>query len=718
MLTAETPRRAGSDRLLVAGFGLASFLGAALLFLIQPMITKMALPELGGSPSVWITANLFFQAVLLAGYSYAHVSTTRLGLRRQPLLQVVLLLAPLAVLPIGLPSWRPPASGFPAGWLLGLLAISVGLPFLALSTASPVLQRWFSALGHEKSADPYFLYATSNAGSLVGLLAYPLVVEPLSTIRTQTLMWAAGYLLFVAVAAAAALTVRRRLPFATEVSGQHAPPPAALPARPQLRWLVYAFVPSSLMLGVVNYLTGETGSFPLLWVIPLAAYLLTFILAFGRRSPAWTRVGERVAPFAVVAALLAMAAAQVTPLWLVTTIHTGVLLSVGVLCHGRLAESRPPVDHLTRFYLLVSVGGVLGGVFNSLVAPAIFDNLWEYPLVMTAALLLRPSRNGRPRLAEVAGLAGLLVLTAAAPPLVEPFVHGRPGFLLSLGVPAVAAALLLRNPIVFAAFAVALQAISTPLPTDAVHQERTFFGIHRVVDQGSRVALYNGSTLHGVEAKDRPGEPVGYYDLGGPVGDLVARVPARWGLIGLGTGSLAGYGTAGSHLTYFEIDQAVADIALDPQFFTFVSSSPANVDVEIGDGRLLVERSGERFDMILLDAFSGASVPVHLLTTGAFEAYRDHLAEGGIVALHISNRYLDLRPVVAASAAAVGWSAAVRVATTESPEAGQVTTTWAVAGPSGELEDLLATGRWEPVTADEGFRPWTDAYSTVLSVLK
>ncbi len=380
-------------------FGAASFLGAALLFLVEPMLAKLVLPAYGGSPTVWNTCTLFFQALLLAGYAYVHVSTRRLGRRRQPWLHLALLVLPLVVLPIGLPDdTAPPTDADPALWLLRVLLLAAGLPFILLATTGPLLQRWFSWTGHRRAEDPYFLYAASNAGSVVGLLGYPFVVEPTVGLASQTRWWSIAYVGFALLVAAcgvvAGIASRRtpeRSPADDPVAGERAPAPSM---RTRLGWVAVAFVPSSLMLGVTTHVSTDIAAIPLFWTVPLAVYLATFVVAFGRSSRTQPRLAALLASALVLPVMLGLTGVLDLPVWGSVALDVALLAAAGLAAHGRLAATRPAVAHLTGFYLLVSLGGALGGLLNGLLAPVIFDRPWEYPLVVALVPALAVGMGG------------------------------------------------------------------------------------------------------------------------------------------------------------------------------------------------------------------------------------------------------------------------------------------------------------------------------------
>jgi hypothetical protein len=370
-------------RLLLPSYAATLFLSAGLLFLVQPMVTKMVLPRLGGSPSVWNTAMCFFQATLLLGYLYAHLLATRFGRGAQALIHAGVLTAAAAFLPLDLSRATPPADGIPVLWLIGTLAVTIGPPFFALSATAPLLQRWFSRSDHAAASDPYFLYAASNAGSLIALLAYPLLVEPRLPLPVQSRAWAIG---LAAVAAGIGLCWLgyRGAPADQEAVAVD----AARPSRAdRLRWVAYAFVPSALLLAVTAHITTDLASAPLLWVIPLALYLLTFVVAFARRPALPHAAMLRLQPFLLIP--LVVVSAALHSIWLLG-LHLALFFVTAMVCHGELARRRPPAQRLTEFYLCVSLGGVLGGIFAALIAPALFPDIWEYPLLIALSCLVRP----------------------------------------------------------------------------------------------------------------------------------------------------------------------------------------------------------------------------------------------------------------------------------------------------------------------------------------
>jgi hypothetical protein len=734
--------------LTAALFTLTLFVSAALLFVVQPLFARMVLPLLGGTPAVWNTCMVFFQAVLLAGYAYADAAPARLGARRQAALHLGLLLLPWLVLPIAIPAyWPPPDALHPAVWLLGLLAVAVGLPFFVVSTSGPLLQRWFAGTAHPAARDPYFLYAASNLGSMLGLLSYPFVLEPSLTLSWQSRLWAAGYAaLCVLTAGCAAVVLRSRpapAPAPKAAPAPQTPPP--LTAGRRARWVLLAFVPSSLLLSVTTYLTTDIAAIPLLWVLPLALYLLTFILVFARRRlvPAW--FWRRSMPLVVLLVVLALLSEATEPLALVIGLHLLGLFWVGMVCHGLLAEDRPPAARLTTFYLCLSLGGVLGGLFNALVAPLLFPTVLEYPLVLVLACLLRPGAAkpaadapGRRRLdvllpAAVGAGTAALVLAAQASGL-EP---GPASVAVMFAAPLVVCYTFLERPVRFGLGVGALLlagSLYRGVHGTPLHLTRSFFGVHRVTLSPSKAfrELVHGNTVHGRQSTDpaRARAALTYYHRTGPAGRLMTALRGdprlrRVGLVGLGAGSLATYAEGGQHWTYFEIDPAVSAIADDPRWFTFCRDARArgvDLDVVLGDARLTLARSPDRFGVLVVDAFSSDAIPVHLLTREALRVYRAHLDDDGVLAFHLSNRYLDLEPVLAELAADAdpplrGYVWDDRVVGQAEKEEGKLPSVWVILARDGaRLGPVVSADPWVPLHRRPGLAVWTDDYSNLISV--
>jgi spermidine synthase len=729
-------------------FGTTIFVGAGLLFLIQPMFARMALPLLGGAPAVWNTAMVFYQTVLLAGYAYAHVTTRGLGARRQAALHIAVLLLPLLALPIALPAgWVPPGDTSPVPWLFALLAVAVGLPFFAVSATSPVLQAWFANTEHRAARDPYVLYAASNVGSLLALLAYPAVVEPLLRLDEQSRLWAwiyGGFVLLAAVCAAGLWRTRarpvaaRRAGATAATSADNGPDAAIQPitlAR-RARWVVLAAVPSSLMLSVTTYLSTDIAAIPLLWIAPLSVYLLTFALVFGRRRVIPHRVWVELLPVALLPLVLVLVARANEPLALIIPTHLVVFFVAAMVCHGELARDRPDPRHLTAFYLWIAVGGVLGGAFTALVAPRVFNSVLEYPLVIALLPLLaaRPPAawQGRSRqLLDVVLPLGLGVLAAELIRTLE-----RADRADSIG-PAMGLLVLVcltfaRRPLRFALGLAALLLAGSfhhGEEGQLLFAERSFFGVSRVTRtrDGQYQMLLHGTTLHGMQAlaPERRAEPLTYYHARGPLGQvfpaLDALAPRRAvAVVGLGAGSVACHGKAGQRWTFYEIDPTVFRIARSTRFFTFLRDCPPQPFVILGDARLTLARAPDgAYDLIVLDAYSSDAPPLHLITLDAVRLYLAKLAPGGVLVLNISNRHLDLEPVVGAIARAAGLVARTRSDNEISAAerlAGKVESQWVVMARRAEnLGALLEEPQWRAPVTPPDLAPWTDNFASLLT---
>lgn len=742
-------------------FAITIFTGAALLFLVQPMMAKHVLPLLGGSPAVWNTCMVFFQGLLLAGYAYAHASVRALGVRRQVVLHLAVASVPgllwvLGWAPIEAPTGKALGEGHtsPVVWLLLMLAVCVGPAFFVLSTCATLMQRWFAGLGHRTSPDPYFLYAASNAGSMLALLAYPLLVEPRLSLSGQRTWWSAGYVVLLGLTAAcAAVTLRRTREVARVEPG---PPPTM---RQRAMWVALAAAPSSLLIAVTQYLSTDIAAAPLLWVVPLALYLLTFILAFSRRWGVPLRVSDRTLPVLAVSLAVIVLLARHDPIWLIVVLNLAALFFGGTMCHGRLAAMRPPAGHLTDFYLCLAIGGVLGGLFNAVVAPVLFDWLAEYPIALAAVCMLRTGSADRPAKDPAtpvaarerwAGLArGLAAASIPAALLgvahwVAPMVRGIASEeyreywrnVLLVGVPVTACYMLVRSPVRFGA------ALGAVLLLDATielrrneAQVRTFFGVYAAYYTATPkgvgiIELRHGTTLHGARWVDDRfrSEPLVYYHRRGPIGDVFrawghTELFDRVALVGLGTGSIASYGRPGQTLRFFEIDPAVVKLATQGGLFHFIGDSKAVCEFVIGDARLsLAKEPDASFGAIVLDAFSSDAVPVHLLTREALGVYLSKLRPGGVLALHVSNRYLDLERVVAGVAGAHALAGLIRddsVPDEESKQSLHWSSTWIVlARNKADLTPLLAQRGWHELPMKSTGRVWTDDYSSVLGVFE
>lgn len=700
------------------------FLAASLVFWIEPVIGKMVLPLLGGAPSIWNTCVAFFQAVMLAGYAYAHWLGSRFSFRTQLLVHLSLVIAAAIVFPPLFELASPTADTPPALWLVGLLLSCIGAPFFILATTSPLLQRWYARVS---SNDPYVLSVASNSGSLIALLAFPFVLEPRWGIAAQTSAWKIAFVLYVAGLAACAGWLWRTPtlpPPPRETSGEQ------LTWARRLRWLAWSIVPSSLMLGVTTYMTSDVAPMPLLWVLPLALYLLTFVLAFATpRGGPIEPLSRALAPTVLFVSYLVILG-WVRPLWAMVVLHLGAFFLASRVLHGLLARDRPHTSHLTEFYLWVSLGGVLAGSFNAFVAPIVFDSLAEYQLMLWLAVLLGAPSEGKagrrswlvPALTGLALLAGWGVLRYG--------IDDSPVTLRALLIYAVPIGLVValwRRPRAIAmAVAPLLIAMGTiGFDETTVWRERSFFGLHKVAFDPELDAYFvvHGTTVHGMQRRGESVEerlaPLLYFHREGPLGTLFeARAsPRRIAVVGLGAGVLAAYARPEDELTFYEIDPVVHAMATNKEHFTFLSEAAAPVRVELGDARLRLAQADESYDLLVIDAFSSDSIPIHLLTKEAIErAYLPRLAPGGWLVFHLSNRYLRLAPIIGDVTGALGLVSYVASDTEARPEIGKTTSVWAVSARSNsDLAPVQAHPMWKRLQAREGIAPWTDDFSHIAS---
>jgi hypothetical protein len=744
-------------------FGLTLFVGAGLLFLVEPMFAKMVLPLAGGSPEVWNTCLVFFQAALLAGYAWAHFVSDRLSPRIQLSVQCVLLALPLALLPFHLPlRWIPPPGRNPIPWIFMMALMTVGPAFFVLSTITPLLQRWYADGEWAAGADPYPLYQASNLGSLVALVSYPFFFEPFFGLSEQGRVWAWGYgalvvLVFACAAVAwthnspALASARVDTPAAARFTPTAPSPPGAggapsditpIPLRERLRWILLAFVPSSLLLGVTLAVTTDLPPIPLLWIVPLVIYLGTFILVFAERPLLPQRIFVQRMPVLVLVVVFLSVSHAWVPAFLLLALNWLTFFVAAMVCHGELARRRPPARQLTTFYLCLAIGGVLGGVFNALLAPLIFHSVLEYPLVLVVAALCRPRLEDKmPRPASgwvdlgwAAGLGALSVaLLRAAPHLgtanqtILRLVTFLPPLLLCLSFG--------RRPQRFALGAAALvfsfYGYVGPFGAN-LFTGRSYFGVYRVEQSanGKQVMLIHGSTIHGIESLEptRRDEPLGYYTRTGPVGQIFAALDDSGGdpaiaVAGLGTGGLAVYARPGQPFTFYEIDPLVVRLARDPRYFTFLRDSPGAVRVVVGDGRLsLAAAPPHSFRLIVLDAFTSDAVPVHLLTRQAVSLYLTKLTPHGFLAFNVSNRYLDLEPVLANLAQSLGLAGWIRNDTAVSPQEiadGKFASQWVVlARRPADVASLASDPRWQPLHPRPSIGIWTDDYSDLVGIVR
>jgi hypothetical protein len=747
-------------------YSLASFAGAFLLFSVQPMIGKMALPHLGGTPAVWNTCLVYFQSMLLCGYLAAHGIASVFVARRGGLFAsclftlAALWIAGYATQPLELESVlgkRLPADGHPALILLYALTKSATLPLVLVATIAPLLQAWFARTGHPRSYDPYFLYAASNAGSLLGLLAYPFLVEPSLGVAAQSEAWRSGFLilgvLVMGCGLAAWLTSRSgaNMVLATNVWRntdsviERAPDERDLSLYRLSRWIILVFVPSSWLLGVTTYLTTDLAPVPLLWIIPLALYLLSFFLAFASSTAGMARAAQMAFSYVLIPWVLVMSAGFVHAVWV--PLHLAAFFVGALACHGALARARPPATSVTIFYLAVAVGGLLGGVFNALVAPLIFNRIVEYPLaVVLACVVAIPNEWQLPQFAFKTWV-GNLVCPALVFLLTVPLATnwaglaesalGVVGVMLASGLGLYASVTARKRPVRFAlvvASVLAATGLSPGASGRILYVARSFFGVLRVTLDAERDVhrLFHGSTLHGEQSLDpvRRREPLSYFTRSGPIGQVfaavrerLARPSAHIAILGLGAGTLVAYAQPGQGWSFYEIDPAVERIARDERFFTYLQDCRAySVKVVLGDARIQLANARDHvYQLIILDAFSSDSLPVHLISREAIALYRGKLATGGILAFNLSNRYLDLEPVMSRQAQDAGLVYRVRRdfdVSDEEKQAGKQPTIWGVmAEAEKDLGEVAADSRWRYSAPRPGSRVWTDDYSDLASYL-
>lgn len=722
--------------------------GSFLLFLVQPMVARMALPRLGGAPAVWNSAMLVYQALLLGGYAYAH-GLGRIAPRWQAVVHLAVLVVAALWLPIGLMKMQLPADAQPAIWVPWLLGLSIGPLFFAISAQAPLLQRWFSI--SSEGQDPYALYAASNFGSFAGLIAYPLIVEPGLALWGQRALWTGGYVLVALLVAGCALTLRR----APDVVAVEAAPASRAPSADRVaHWILLALVPSGLMLATSTYITTDIVAMPLLWVLPLGLYLLSFTIAFATdRRPA--ELITRLAPIVILLFGGVLVSGNQGMPYLNAGLALAMLFVVAVALHSAMYALRPAPDRLTGFYLAMSVGGALGGVFAALIAPLVFDWTYEYPILILAAGALAPqdfllapvarywAANAQQRrivvLATTLAMVALIWLVlrnqASTPDGVSTIQGPVFAVVVAIGLLTIGA----RSAFVMALVGALIasggyRSIQISLQPDA--RTRSYFGIYTVYTIASGATpqvrqLKHGTTVHGTQllgSPERERTPTAYYVPQSGVGQAMQAVPAlygdhaRIGVVGLGSGTLACYARPGQDWRFYEIDPAIVRIARDTGQFTFLRRCLPNPRIEIGDARLnLLTEPGGSLDLLALDAFSSDSVPMHLMTREAFASYQRVLAPNGLLLVHISNRFLDLEPVVSAAAVAGGWHAA-RLVYFPVPGAapGGTPSLWvALSHDESKIAALRArNAAWRPLPHYPGFTAWSDDYSTILPLIK
>jgi hypothetical protein len=764
-------------RLILWAYTLATFISALLLFSVQPMFAKMVLPVLGGSPSVWAVAIFFFQAALLVGYCYAHLLIARLPLSATGLLHFSLCLLALLTLPMGLPAdWREPPPGEPYLWQLGLFTVAIGLPFVAVAANAPLLQAWFARTGHPQGRDPYFMYAASNLGSLIALLGYPFVLEPAFGLKALAGLWTAGFVVLVAALGFAFMLVMNRQGEAPPVAGSTAAGTDAPGSAPtwgdRIGWVGLALVPAALLTAFSTHVTTDIASAPLLWVLPLSLYLLTFVLVFRERASIPRDIMLFLHLISVAIGLLVLAQTRHESWFVTATTGVVVFFTSAMVAHRTLYEARPPARHLTQFYLWMSLGGALGGLSAALIAPKIFNEVFEYPLLLALSMACRPGvfdgaavrrlwggarfHLGRflPRAKDRGAdpiderdkqemlmlwliVAGGILVIYWVPWAVTKFnlnVGEWGSTVIVVGMLIVVLLGEVRRPLrqLTAALLVFAALVWLPSAVKRGEAQRSYFGVYRVQSSpdGEYHTLVHGTTLHGAQRiRDAEGNrvddpvPATYYYDRSPMALSIAKVrerlgdkKGRYGVTGLGAGSLACHSREGEAWRFFEIDPVIIGIASDPRYFSFLAHCQPKPDIVLGDARLTMAKEADgSFDLILVDAFSSDAVPVHLMTAEALRLYLDKVKDDGIVLLHISNRYLDLDSVLGATVKLLpGVQGFIVSDDSADGSYAQSTSTVALFAKNAEALEPFTSLEERSDFDDGSLKPWTDDYSDIL----
>lgn len=759
---------------MAAIFTLTIFTSAFLLFLIQPMISKLLLPQLGGSPAVWNTAMMFFQILLLLGYLYTHFSSKWLGSKKQSVLHIVLLFVSLAWLPVMLHTDISfSSSEHPIGWVILSLFLSIGVPFFLLASNAPLIQYWIANTSHPHAKNPYFLYSASNVGSLFALLSYPFLIEPALTLPNQTGSWSMLFVVFILLILACAWQMRRHYaPLAVE-SGDETADNTAPTLKTKLYWIALAFAPSSLMLGLTTYITTDIAPVPLFWVVPLALYLVTFIFAFGNQHAKITRYAIQLQNIVVPMTVFVMVF-NIHYLYIVMGLHVLTFFINAMVCHGTLSARKPSPKYLTEFYVWMSFGGMLGGIFNALIAPNIFTDTTEYYIAFVLCLLLRPTLSAATNWAKElkrdflipAGFVALLFVVFLA---VNYFMEGFGSFIRSMDesqhqsltsyAPVVASnmrfmliALIYvlimmmidktyKRPLRFTlvALSVSIATVASvyfasfikygqwPVSaTNIVFTERNFFGVTRVYKGKATISMMHGTTTHGVQSLDpkKRLELTSYY---WPLAQMFKSLDRSlrnhpYAVIGLGAGTSACAGRKGQVVDFYDIDPDVVRMAQNPKLFTYLRDCPTTHNIILGDGRLKIAKAEDkRYGLIVVDAFSSDAIPVHLLTREAIAIYKSKLADKGVIALHLSNRHLNLLPVAAHLADDAQLISLLFRG--EPSSALEYSTTWVLLTADQEYYPRLKIDNpdsWQGIRVNmmsPGYL-WTDNYSNILYVLR
>lgn len=721
------------------------FLSAFLLFSVQPMVGKYLLPLMGGGPSVWNTAMVFFQILLLGGYAYAHGMARFLPVRTQMLIHGGLFCVAGASLPLALAAGADPTGHNPFLWQLTAMLGMAAVPFFVLSSTAPLLQHWFTKSRHERSDNPYFLYAASNAGSLIGLLAYPFLIEPLLTLKNQSLSWSWGYVLLGIVIAGTALLSKPQSN--TQVALEEKNDADSVTWKQRATWIFLAFVPSSLMLGLTSYITTDVTTVPLFWVVPLALYILSFIIAFSEKPFFPLTLTRILQGGATVVLLISLTLGQAETRWSYVIIHLLFFFFSALLCHQELSALKPKSRHLTEFYLLMSFGGALGGLFNSLLAPLIFLMPFEYTFAMIFLLFCRymadpeqiwkksvlPLREWNFQHHWSIGL--ILILSALAGSTLYRAIDLVAGIAFFFVLTR-----LIQTRWAFAFVSLFIMAANPLIPwsflKDNLVIHRNYYGIVRVWDSDDVRVISHGTTNHGGQAipPEHRFTPLSYYGRTSGLSDVFQTgrmAPSlegdrfRIGVIGLGTGSISCFfNRPDFDFEYFEIDSSVISIATNPEYFTFLSDCGVSYKIHEGDGRLLISKEPDAsYDMIVVDAFSSDNIPIHVMTQEAVAMYRKKLRPGGILIFHISNRFFNLEYELAAISQSTGMKYLYKLSRgsahlkhkEETHISDQPTKYVVLTDNDQAIEDLAFISKeWHSLDAPASWKPWSDDYASIL----
>ncbi len=731
-------------------FAATLFTSATLMFVLQPLFGKILLPLLGGSPAVWNTCMVFYQSILFLGYLYAHFLSTRYSQHRQILIHTALILISFLALPLALPeNTVPPTDSNPTFWLLWTLFLAIGLPFFVVSTTAPLIQKWFAQVGHHTSHDPYYLYAASNTGSLIALLSYPFLLEPNIGLANQKSDWSIGYLLLCLLIAGCAFVlwksqqnINQTKIDDTETQSQT----NNLGLATQLHWLALALVPSSLLLGLTNFISTDIASVPLLWIIPLTIYLLSFVIVFSKWNDKIHPLMVKLQPmFLLPFIAYAFINPADLPYWAYLILHLIAFFFAVMVCHGELAKKRPHTRHLTTFYLIMSFAGMLGGMFNTFVAPFVFNAVYEYPIMIIAALLLRPGLKklslNTDLILQILVPALLIVSGVILHATIENLLQYFDLIVISLIILTCLTYLLRSRPVGFAFMtgAIIFLALSLhDLSSHTIFQQRTFFGVLAVRDavltdeQGKPEnyhELFHGTTKHGAQrlVTNLTQIPLTYYSRPGPMGQLFKEYDTAnqdWniGVVGLGAGALACYAKDRQNWTLYEIDPLMVDIASNPAYFSYLSQCAPKASIRIGDARLSLEKEpDQQFNLLIMDAFSSDSVPTHLLTKEALELYFRKMKPNGILAFHMTNRHLSLKKVLSINAEALHLAALIQEYKPQQDIPLVVATDWVVMAKHAESIKPLSLsrlGNWQKMPLYFDMKPWTDDFTNIVNIWK